>query len=165
MFTIENYTNSLKKGLEEKSDDLIRNIKETLQFNYYEGIDILDFTVFVQSFEMSVVMFSMDRGANEVFYEGKDSSVFSGSHDLIDDVEYYKFHDDEADEFWEFYEENDEALSEIETKAIVEWFAMCWNKAGGTSVKLPSYFSFHDYDECFDLHNSKWISDGDKWFD
>lgn len=76
MFTIENYTNSLKKGLEEKSDDLIRNIKETLQFNYYEGIDILDFTAFVQSFEMSVVMFSMDRGANEVFCEGKDSSVF-----------------------------------------------------------------------------------------
>ncbi|MBJ8105343.1 MULTISPECIES: hypothetical protein [Bacillus cereus group] len=165
MFTIENYTNSLKKGLEEKSIDLIRNIRETLRFNYYEGIDIIDFTAFVQSFEMSIVMFSMDRGANEVFYEGMDSGVFSGSHDLIDDVEYYKFHDEESDEFWEFYEENDGELSEIEKKAIVEWFAMCWNKAGGTSVKLPSYFSFHDYDECFDLHNNRWISDGGKWFD
>lgn len=162
LFTIENYTSSLKKGLEEHSDDLIRNIKETIQFNYYKGIDLLDFTAFVQGFGMSIVMYSMDGGASEVFYEGSDSSIFSGSHDLIEDIEYY---DGKSDEFWEFYDQNGEELSKIETEAIVEWFAACWNKAGGTSVKMPAYFSFHDYDPCFDLHNSKWITDGDKWFD
>lgn len=162
LFTIENYTSSLKKGLEEHSDNLIRNIKETIHFNYYKGIDLLDFTAFVQGFGMSIIMYSMDGGASEVFYEGSDSSIFSGSHDLIEDIEYY---DGKSDEFWEFYDQNGEELSKIETEAIVEWFAACWNKAGGTSVKMPTYFSFHDYDPCFDLHNSKWITDGDKWFD
>ncbi|HEK9100053.1 TPA: hypothetical protein SUB30_001331 [Bacillus pseudomycoides] len=165
MMVNQDYTSSLKKGLQKNSNDLIQNIKETLHFNYYKGIDLLDFIAFVQSFEMSIVMYSMDGGASEVFYEGNDSSIFSGSYDLIDDVEYYKFPDGKSDEFWEFYEQNDEVISEIETKAIVEWFAACWNKAGGTSVKLLSYFSFHDYDQCFDLHNNKWITDGDKWFD
>ena len=60
---------------------------------------------------------------------------------------------------------NDAKLSELETKVIVEWFATCWNKAGGMNVTLPSYVSFHDDNECYDLHNGKWISDGDRWFD
>ncbi|MEH3073249.1 hypothetical protein PF047_19525 [Bacillus mobilis] len=140
LFTIENYKNSLIKGLETKSSDLIARLKATTQFTYYKEIDLLDFTAFVQSFELSIVMFSMDGDANEVYYEG-------------------------TDEFWDFYEKNDEKLSEIEMKVIVEWFATCWNKAGGMNVELPSYFSFHDYDECYDLHNGKWISDGDRWFD
>ncbi|PDZ02200.1 hypothetical protein COE20_12375 [Bacillus cereus] len=165
MFTIENYKNSLIKGLETKSSDLIARLKATTQFTYYKEIDLLDFTAFVQSFELSIVMFSMDGDANEVFYEGTDEGIFSGSYNVMDDVTYYTFSDEESDEFWDFYEKNDEKLSEIEMKVIVEWFATCWNKAGGKNVTLLSYFSFHDYDECYDLHNGKWISDGDKWFD
>ncbi|PEF42878.1 hypothetical protein CON72_02325 [Bacillus wiedmannii] len=110
-------------------------------------------------------MFSMDGEANEVFYEGTDKRIFSGSYNVMDDITYYTFSDEESDEFWDFYEKNDAKLSEIGTKAIVEWFAECWNKAGSMNVKLPSYVSFHDDDECYDLHNGKWISDGDKWFD
>ncbi|MED0935703.1 hypothetical protein P4T37_03050 [Bacillus mobilis] len=165
LFTIENYKNSLIKGLETKSSDLIARLKATTQFTYYKEIDLLDFTAFVQSFELSIVMFSMDGDANEVFYEGTDEGIFSGSYNVMDDVTYYTFSDEESDEFWDFYEKNDEKLSEIEMKVIVEWFATCWNKAGGKNVTLLSYFSFHDYDECYDLHNGKWISDGDKWFD
>ncbi|PFO74836.1 hypothetical protein COJ86_06565 [Bacillus cereus] len=165
MFTIENYKNSLIKGLETKSSDLIARLKATTQFTYYKEIDLLDFTAFVQSFELSIVMFSMDGDANEVFYEGTDEGIFSGSYNVMDDVTYYTFSDEESDEFWDFYEKNDEKLSKIEMKVIVEWFATCWNKAGGKNVTLLSYFSFHDYDECYDLHNGKWISDGDKWFD
>ncbi|HGH7175744.1 TPA: hypothetical protein ACJMKJ_003312 [Bacillus wiedmannii] len=165
MFTIENYKNSLIKGLEAKSPDLIERLKATTQLTYYKEIDLLDFIAYAQSFELSIVMFSMDGDANEVFYEGTDEEVFSGSYDVMDDVTYYTFNDEESDEFWDFYEKNDEKLSEIETKAIVEWFGTCWNKAGGKNVTLPSYFSFHDYDECYDLHNGKWISDSDRWFD
>ncbi|HDR7516295.1 hypothetical protein AB1I92_10765 [Bacillus mobilis] len=165
MFTIENYKNSLIKELEAKSSDLIGKLKATTQFNYYNEIDLLDFTAFVQSFELSIVMFSMDGDANEVFYEGTEEGIFSGSYNVMDDVTYYTFSDEESDEFWDFYEKNDEKLSEIEMKVIVEWFATCWNKAGGMYAELPSYFSFHDYDECYDLHNGKWISDSDRWFD
>ncbi|WP_411240205.1 hypothetical protein [Priestia filamentosa] len=163
LFTIENHIASLKEGLQRHSDALIHRIKETLTFNYYEKIDLLDFTAFVQSFEMNIVMFSMDRDANEVFYEGSDHSIFAGSYTLLKDIEYYHIPEDKEDEFWTFYEEADYAISEAETKVIGEWFADCWNKANGKSVPLPAYFSFHDYDPCFDLYENKWITDGDKW--
>ncbi|WP_180260024.1 hypothetical protein [Bacillus cereus] len=45
---------------------------ETIQFNFYKVIDILGFAVFVQLFEMSLFMFSMDGEANEVFYKAED---------------------------------------------------------------------------------------------
>ncbi|KYG30380.1 hypothetical protein ACU3L3_09880 [Priestia endophytica] len=163
MFTIENHIASLKEGLQRHSDALIHCTKETLTFNYYEKIDLLDFTAFVQSFGLDIVMFSMDRGAGEVFYEGNEISIFAGSYNLLEDIEYYHIPDEKKDEFWTFYEEADYPISEAETKVIVEWFADCWNKANGKSVSLPAYFSFHDYDPFFDLYENKWITDGDKW--
>ena len=45
LFTIENYRNSLIKGLEAKSSDLIERLKATTHLNYYKEIDLLDFTV------------------------------------------------------------------------------------------------------------------------
>lgn len=137
LFTFENYRNSLIKGLEVKSSDLIERLKATTHLNYYKEIDLLDFTVFVQSFELSIVMFSMDGEANEVFYEGTEEGIFSGSYNVMDDITYFTFSSEESDEFWDFYEKNDAKLSELETKVIVEWFATCWNKAGGMNVTLP----------------------------
>ncbi|MFP3415711.1 hypothetical protein SB773_30140, partial [Bacillus sp. SIMBA_074] len=68
MFTTENYISTLKINLEKNSVNLIKNIKEILDLNYYNEIEILDFTVFIQPFELSIMMFSMDKEANEVFY-------------------------------------------------------------------------------------------------
>lgn len=50
---------------------------------YFSEIDLLDFTAFIEptNFEISIGMFSMDREANEVFYEGNDTTVFAGSVD------------------------------------------------------------------------------------
>ncbi|MGG1324063.1 hypothetical protein [Priestia megaterium] len=87
MFTVENHINSLKEGLQQHSDTLIERIKETCKFNYYKEIDLLDYTAFVQASEIILRMFSMDKDANEVFYEGNDSSIFSGSCDLLDEIE------------------------------------------------------------------------------
>ncbi|SES46312.1 hypothetical protein SAMN05518872_1263 [Psychrobacillus sp. OK032] len=165
LFTIEKYISSLKENLEKNSDKLIRNIREILGFKYYNEIDLLDFSVFIQPFDLSIMMFSMDREANEVFYEGNDSSIFAGSHELLGDMQYYELPNDKSDEFWEFHEQNDEIISKAEEQAIVEWFVACWNKVDGLSIKLPTYFGFHDDDKSFDLHKNKWNSDEEKWFD
>ncbi|ACK87598.1 conserved hypothetical protein [Bacillus cereus AH820] len=40
------------------------------------------------------------------------------------------------------------------------------SKCKNTYVKLSFLDSFfHYYNECYDLQNGKWISNGDKWFD
>ena len=70
---------------------------------------------------------------------------------------------DKEDGFWAFYKTSAQEIQEGETKAIVEWFVECRNKADGKGSTLSTYFSFHDYDKCYDLQNDKWITDGDKW--
>lgn len=164
LLTIDNYLNSVKGNLQIHSDRLIQQIRKTLDFHYYEKVDLLDYTAFIQPYELSITMYSMDRNANEVFYQGNDNNLFAGSFDLIEDVEYYQIGDEQEDEFWKFYEQNDEVISKLETDVFIKWFKDCWNQAGGKNVKLPAYFSFHDYDNCLDLTHNKLVSDGDKWF-
>lgn len=165
MFTVEKYIESLKENLHENSDILVQNIREILSFQYYKEIELLDFEVFIQPFVLSIRMFSMDKEANEVFYEGTDENIFSGSHQLINDIEYYNLPENKSDDFWEFYEQNDETISRAEKQTIIEWFINCWNKANGKSVKLPAYLVFHDDIESYDLIANKWVPDEEKWSD
>ncbi|MED4750816.1 hypothetical protein [Brevibacillus choshinensis] len=155
MFTIEKYIDSIKENLQKNSDTLVENIKQILDFQFYNEIELLDFEAFNQPFNLSIMMFSMDRQANEVFYEGKDNNVFSGSHQLLQGVEYYNLPDDKSNEFWEFYEQSEEELSKGEEQLIVDWFVECWNKANGSSIKFPAYFVFHDDIKSLDLHKNK----------
>lgn len=163
MFTVEQYIKTLKECLNDSSDILIQNIKEILSFQYYNEIELLDFEVSSQPFELSIRMFSMDREANEIFYEGPDEAIFAGSHQLIEDIEYYNLPEDKLDDFWEFYEQNDESISRAEKLTIVEWFIGCWDQANGESVPLPAYLTFHDDIESYDLFNKKWINAEEKW--
>jgi hypothetical protein len=163
LFTPENYISTLKANLDKNSEKLIRNIGEILNLNYYKGIDLLDFSAFIQPFDLSIMMYSMDNEANEVFYEGNDSRIFAGSQELLEDIEYFTLPDDKSDEFWEFYEQNDKIISNAEEQTIVEWFVDCWKKAEGKSIKLPVYFSFHDDIKSFDLIKNKWVTDDEKW--
>jgi len=45
----------------------------------------------------------MDKEANEVFYEGNDTSIFAGSVKVLPEVEYYQLNDDQLDAFFDFY--------------------------------------------------------------
>lgn len=163
LLTIDKYISTVKENLVQHSAQLTEQISKTLQFNYDPEIDLLDYTVFIQPHEFSIMMFSMDRDANEVFGDETDSDVFAGSYEVIEDLPYFEVADEDA--FWSFYEPNDEEISKLETEVIVEWFKACWDEAGGEKVRLPAYFTFHDVDPCYDLVNQKWISDGDKWFE
>jgi hypothetical protein len=163
MFTIDDYISSLKESLQKNEHVLIANIKEIQTFHYYEGIDLLDFEIFMQPFDLSIMMFSMDDEANEVFYEGNDRKIFSGSHPLFDETQYYNLPAENSDAFWEFYEQNEESISAAEEETIVRWFVSCWNKAGGKSFELPVYLDFHDDIKSFDLHKNKWIDSEEKW--
>ncbi|KRE01476.1 hypothetical protein ASE46_09230 [Bacillus sp. Root239] len=163
MFTIDAYISSLKESLQKNEHVLISNIREIQTFHYYEGIDLLDFEIFMQPFDLSIMMFSMDDEANEVFYEGNDRKIFSGSHPLFDETEYYDLPAENSDAFWEFYEQNEESIAAAEEETIVRWFVSCLNKAGGKSFELPVYLDFHDDIKSFDLHKNKWIDSEEKW--
>jgi len=67
---------------------IVGNLKSIFTYNFSSDIDLLEFTAFNEptNFEVSIRMFSMDRGANEVFYEGNDTTVFAGSVEVIPDI-------------------------------------------------------------------------------
>ena len=165
MFTIDDYTNSIKINLEKNSNKLISNISKIVDYNFFTEIDILDFVASIEPtrFELSIRMFSMDKVANEVFYEEDDNKVFAGSIDVLQDIEYYHLSDSQFDEFLDFYEENEDEIYDKEQRVFTNWFYNCWIKAGGQNFKLPSYFVFHDDDKSFNLKENKWISDDNKW--
>ncbi|WP_289396049.1 hypothetical protein [Bacillus sp. DX1.1] len=58
-------------------------------------------------------MHSMDRGANEFFYEVQEETIFSGGESILDDFEYFPLEDELEDIFWDFYEANDEKISKF----------------------------------------------------
>ncbi|GAM12798.1 hypothetical protein [Mesobacillus selenatarsenatis] len=165
MFTVDHYIDSIKANLEKQTDLLVGNLKQSFSYNFSPDIDLLDFSAFIEPtrFELSIRMFSMDKEGNEVFDEGNDPPVFAGSEEILSEVEYHQMNDSQLDDFFEFYEQNEETLVPREQKVFIDWFSQCWEKAGGTSLKLPSYFIFHDDYKSYDLKSNKWIDDEEKW--
>jgi len=166
LYTIDSYMKSVEENLEAKSETLISNIKELHKYNIYSKVELLDFVAFVEDpseFNLSITMFSMDRQANEVFNENKDSSIFAGSLGMIENVRYTHLLGNQTDDFWDFYEKNEEELNLAEKQAFATWVADCWKKADGQAITLPAYFSLHDDYESFDLRKNQWVTDDEKW--
>lgn len=165
MFTVDHYIGSIKDNLGKQSDLLVRNLKNIFGCSFSPDIDLLDFSASIEParFELSIIMFSMDKEANEVFYEGNDTTVFAGSEEILPEVEYHQLDDSQLDAFSEFYEQNEETLVPLEQKVFADWFSQCWAEAGGASLNLPSYFVFHDEYKSYDLKNNQWIDDEEKW--
>ncbi|MBP0724076.1 hypothetical protein J5Y03_02625 [Bacillus sp. RG28] len=165
MFSADKYISTIKSNLEKQSDIIIRNLKNIFTCNFSSEIDLLDFSAFIEPtrLELSIRMFSMDKEANEVFYEGDDTTVFAGSVEILNEVKYSQVNESHLDEFFDFYEQNYETLISEERKAFTEWFSQCWKNACGDELNIPSYFVFHDDYRSFDLKNNKWIDDEEKW--
>lgn len=166
MYSVDKYIGSIKANIEKQSDLLVINLEKILSYNFSSDIDLLDFSVFIEPtrFELSIRMFSMDKEANEVFYEGNGTTVFAGSVEVLSDVTYYQLNNDKLDDFIDnFYEKNYPAIDHLEQKAFTDWFSQSWKKAGGDALNLPAYFVFHDDYKSFDLKNNQWIDDEEKW--
>jgi len=165
VFTVENYIDSIEVHLEKQSGLVVDQLKKIFSYPFSKDIEVLDFTAFIEPtrFELSVIMFSMDNEANEVFNEGNDSTVFAGSEDVLQEVEYHQMNDNQLDTFFDFHEQNEEILISKEQNVFAQWFKRCWEKAGGASLDLPSYFTLHDSDDSLDLKNNCWMDAEEKW--
>lgn len=163
MYTVDSYLKSVESNLETHSDSLIEKLKELQTYHFSSDVEILDFNAERTDFDLSIRMFSMDKAANEVFYEGNDSEIFAGSLDIIENLRYTIVLGNETDDFYNFYDQNIEELDPAEQKLIAKWFSECWKQANGQAIELPAYFAFHDEYESFDLKKDKWVSDDEKW--
>lgn len=165
MITIDNYTNTIKNNLELNSDKLIEKLIEIKSLKFYSEVELLDFSSSIEPTrnELSIVMFSMDKEANEVFYESDDTTMFADSMNVVEDVVYYEEQTYQKDEFLEFYEQNEEEIVSAEQEVVKNWFVDCWEKVNGQDFKLLSYLSFHDEYKSYDLKKNKWISEDEMW--
>ena len=165
MFTVDSYISSIKSNLDKQSDLLVENLKKILAYNFSVDINLLDFSAFIEPtrFELSIMMFSMDKEGNEVFYEGTDPTVFAGSAEVLSEIEYHSLADNQFNDFFDFYEQNEDTLVQEEQGTFTNWFKECWEKADGQILDLPSYFGLHDDYNSFDLKGNQWIDDEKKW--
>lgn len=165
MFAVDTYISSIQFNLEKQSDLLVGNLKKILSYNFCSETSLLDFSAFLEPtrFELSIMMFSMDKDGNEVFYEGNDITVFAGSVEILPDVEYHQLTDNLLNDFFDFYEENEDEIFTKEQHTFTSWFRDCWEKAGGQTLHLPSFFVFHDDYKSLNLKSDQWIDDEEKW--
>ena len=112
MFSIDSYIASIKSELEKYTNTLIEELQKITSYKFDANVDILDFSAFIEPtrFELSIMMFSMDKNANEVFGENITPNNFTGSVELLPDVSYFLLQDNQRDSFWSFYEQNVEEL-------------------------------------------------------
>jgi len=164
-FTMERYARTLENALISNTDLLTENLRTIKSFNFFKEIDLLDFGIHIQLSEFSIMMYSMEKDANEVFYEGNDESIFSGSYEALEEIEFMRVPDEDLDEFDTFVEENDDDIYNLQEKLIVEWFVSCWNKAVGHLVELPAFVGIEDGIKSYDLQKDGWILSEDKWED
>lgn len=164
MFSIDSYSTSIKSNLEKHTDIVVEGLQKIISYKFDAAVDLLDFYTFIEPtrFEMSIRMFSMDKDANEVFGEDTTPNNFAGSVEVISVVPYYQLQDNQLNVFFDFYEQNDEELVNKEQQLFTEWFARCWDQAGGKDFKLPSYFVFHDETSSYDLQNARFVDDEEK---
>lgn len=165
MFTIEGHIRSIQSNLEKHADVLTAKLQKVLAYNFSPATNLLDFTAFIEPsrHELSIRMFQVDQDGNEVFNDGDDPSVFAGSEEVLQDIEYLQLDDSEREAFSDFYEENDLEIYEQEQKAFADWFRKGWKKAGGDAIDLPAYFVLHDESNAYDLKKGEWIADDEKW--
>lgn len=163
LYTVESYKKSVEENLKAKSETLINNIRELHKYTIYSDVELLDFVAFINDFDVSITMFSMDRQANEVFNEEIDSTLLAGSLSMIENVKYTHLFGNQTNDFWDFYEKNEEELSTVEKQAFAKWVTDCWEKADGQALSLPAYFSLQDDYQSFDLKKEQWITDDEKW--
>lgn len=165
MFSIDNYITSIQTNLEKHSTILVKELQKIISYKFDDTVDLVDFSAFTDPtrFELSIMMFSMDTDANEVFGEDITPNSFAGSVEVLASTPYYHLLDNQQENFWDFYEQNDEELANKEQQVFTEWFADCWMKAGGKHFVLPVYFGFHDETSSYDLQNEKFIDDEEKW--
>ena len=166
MFSIDSYIASIKSNLEKHTTTLTEELQKIISYKFNANVDLLDFSAFIEPtrFELSTMMFSMDKNANEVFGENITPNNFAGSVELLPEVSYFLLQDNQRDSFWDFYEQNVEGLVIKEHQVFTEWFVECWNKAGGKVFDLPAYFGFHDETRSYDLNNTRFVEDEEKWF-
>lgn len=165
MLTVEHYIGSIELNLETQSRTVVDQLQNIFSYRFSKNIEVLEFTAFIEPtrFELSITMFSMDKEGNEVFNEENDSTAFAGSEEVLQEFEYYQVIDSQSDAFYAFHEQNEETLLDQEQHVFAQWFRRCWEKAGGVSLDLPSYFTLHNSDDSLELKNNRWMDDEEKW--
>ena len=165
MFSIDSYIASLQSSLEKHTVTLVEELQKIISYKFDVAVDLLDFSTYTDPTrcEISIMMFSMARDANEVFGENITPNNFAGSVEVLPNVSYHHLQDNQLNDFWDFYEQNDEELVIKEQQIFTDWFIECWDKAGGKAFNLPAYFGFHDETSSYDLQNNRFIDSEEKW--
>lgn len=91
MFSIDNYIALIQNNLEKSTSTLIKELQKIVSYKFDTAVELVDFSAFTDPtrFETSIMMFSMDKDANEVFGEDITPNNFAGSVEVLVDISYY----------------------------------------------------------------------------
>lgn len=155
-------SDEIRKKLANYTNHLINELRDICSYKLYSEVGLLKFCASIQSWDLNLMVYSMNSDVDKVFNEYDKDSLFYESKEIFKELEYYQIEESQEDLFFNFYEKNYEILEILEKKIILEWFLSCWEQSGGLSLKFPVYFLFNDDIKYYDIQNSKWIKNNCK---
>ena len=153
-FLVERYFDKLRAPM-------IAELQAIMQRAYHPDVALLDFEVsypYGVGADLGVKLYTLGRDGWLVCAEDGGQG-FSGSQALLPDVNPVVPTDAMTPERFQALNDALEDTYEVTGKYLIDWFADCWQAAGGQASKLPAFVGFADDEESLDLKRQKWVED------
>lgn len=140
---------------------MIAELQAIMQRPYHPDVALLDFEVsypYGVGADLGVKLYTLGRDGWLVCAEDGGQG-FSGSQALLPDVNPVVPTDAMTPERFQALNDALEDTYEVTGKYLIDWFADCWQAAGGADAKLPAFVGFADDEESLDLKRQKWVED------
>jgi hypothetical protein len=153
------FRSEVRKHLEPLAKNLVPLLSQLIRHKYPKEVEALVFEVFSDGFTSGFParVFFMDGENSEFFiYENGEAQYPSPiDPDLLDIEQVY------PDELEERFSSQDEDLDTFTLAGLelIDWFAKCWNQAGGNEFPRTALITIHDDTEVLDLKTGVWIGE------
>lgn len=149
---VDEFKAAVRAHLDRLTERLTAELSAVIDAPQPPGTALLDFEAHPDELasRFSVLLFPMDRSPSQL-----GSPIY-----LLTDVR-PPVPKDLFDTLGASFEDVDPYA--IAFRVLVDWFASCWNKAGGDRCRFPAFLCQHDDIESYDLRRGVWVDDEEKW--
>ena len=155
----EEFRSEVRKHLEPLGKELLVLLPQLIRHEYPNEVVALAFEVFSDGFTSGfpVRVFFLDEDNSEFFiYENGEAQYPSPIDPGLLDIE--QVYPDELEERFSSQDEDLDTFT-VAGLELVDWFAKCWNQAGGSEFHRIALIGIHDDTKVLDLKKGVWVGE------
>jgi hypothetical protein len=158
--SLENeFRSEVRPYLEKLTNELVPLLSQLVTYDYPKEVEALVFEVFYSGFTRGfpVRVFFVDDEDSEFFVYENGEAQYPSPVDpgLLKIKQVYPY------ELEEQFSSRDEELDTYTQASVelIDWFAKCWNQAGGKHFSRTALITIHDDTKVLDLRTGVWMGE------